>query len=166
MIKVYDLLDTYYQRQLSEAEKQAFYRYTRIPLEQRPDGIYQELQKLLDEGCDIDETHGGFNALMTAVGCGDASMTEYLIKHGADPNKWPDMENDLSFEEPNYYLEDIDINYMNESFANEKDYHFMEALFDTAVVLANVGHLGPYQGTCHKIDEAGNVSVKYAEPFF
>ena len=45
--------------------------------------------------------------------------------------------------ESNYYLDDIDINYMNECFANDKDIDYLKALFQTALVLVEDAHLGP-----------------------
>ncbi len=63
----------------------------------------------------------------------------------------------------NYYLADIDIHYMDESFANDKDIEYMRALYRTALVLVEDAHLGPFYGHCLKIDEAGTVTLKQAE---
>ena len=57
----------------------------------------------------------------------------------------------------NYYLEDIDIHFMDECLADDKDLEYMKALHQTALVLSDVGHLGPYSGHCLTIDQDGNV---------
>ena len=63
-------------------------------------------------------------------------------------------------------MDDIDINYMNECFANDKDNDYLKALFQTALVLVEDAHLGPYSGFSLKIDEDGTVSLGPAKTFF
>ena len=124
------------------------------------------MKRLLDAGCDVDATDGGFNALMLAVSAGDAPMVQFLIKHGADANKWPDMGEVPSSGEGNYYLDDIDIHFMNECFANEKDVVYLKALHRTALVLTEEARLGPYRGHNLTIDEEGNVLLGPAKVLF
>ncbi len=40
-------------------------------------------------------------------------MTEFLIWNGANANYWPDMDEEPEYMRDNYYLEDIDIAYIN-----------------------------------------------------
>ncbi len=129
------------------------------PVDERESGIGTALTRLLASGHNIDETDGNFNALMLAVGYGDAPMVHFLIQHGADAKAWPDFGEEPIIKDSNYYLDDIDIHLMGESFANDEEIEYMEDLYQTAIVLANEAHLGPYNGYCLKIDENGNVSV-------
>ena len=168
---VYHLLDTYYQCVIGKIDEIAddeadweepFPEEFLQAVEDRSSGIGIALTRLLDAGYDIDGTDGCFNGLMLAVGGGDAPMVHFLLEHGADANSWPDMEHSLPGE-GNYYLDDIDIHYMNESFANDKDIEYMTALHRTALVLVEDAHLGPYSGYSLKIDKRGNVSLSPAK---
>ena len=172
---VYHLLDTYYQCVIGkideiadddiDCEDEPFPEEFLQAVEDRSSGIGIALTQLLDAGFDIDGSDGYFNALMLAVGGGDALMVHFLLEHGADASSWPDMENSLPGE-GNYYLDDIDIHFMNESFANDKDVEYMKALHRTALVLVEDAHLGPYSGYCLKIDDNGNVSLSPAKVKF
>lgn len=93
-------------------------------------------------------------------------MVHFLIKRGADANSWP-MMNEVPLEgRRNYYLEDIDIHYMDESLANDKDIDYLKALHRTARVLVEDANLGPYRGNCLTIDDAKNVSLRTAQVLF
>ena len=174
---VYHLLDTYYQCVIGKIDEiddlddlvdlddnSPFPAEFFQSVESRSSGIGIALSHLLESGHDIDSADGGFNALMIAVGCGDAPMVRFLIEHGADANTWPEMEEDPPT--GNYYLDDIDIHFMDESFANDKDLEYMKALHRTALVLVEDAHLGPYHGHCLTIDDEGNVALKQAETLF
>ncbi len=173
---IHKLLETYYQcvigkideyDDLDDLEDDApFPPEFLMPVEERSSGIGIALTQLLGLGHDVNNSDGSFNALMNAVGCGDAPMVHFLLQHGADANSWPDMDEENIRLYGNYYLDDIDIHYMDESFANDKDIEYMKALYRTALVLVEDAHLGPFHGHCLKIDEAGNVTLKQAETLF
>ena len=118
------------------------------PVEDRISGIIVALTQLINAGHDVNESDGFLNALMLAVGHGDAPMVQFLIEHGADVNTWPDMDKEPEWMRQNYYLKDIDIHYMDECFADDKDVEYMKALHQTALVLVGLGHLRPYSGHC------------------
>ena len=164
---VYGLIDTYYQQVAytspesdDDMEDIPFSEELKQPVEDRDSGIMVALTHLLKSGHDTNESDGSFNAMMLAVGYGDAPMVQFLIEHGADVKTWPDMDEEPEWMRQNYYLEDIDIHFMDECFANDKDLEYMKALHQTALVLAKFGHLGPYAGNCLAIDENGNVSLE------
>ena len=164
---VYGLIDTYYQQVAytspesdNDMDDVPFSEELKQPVEDRASGIVVAVTSLLNSGHDANESYGGFNAMMLAVGNGDAPMVQFLIEHGADVNTWPDMDEEPEWMRQNYYLEDIDIHFMDECFANDKDLEYMKALHQTALVLAKRGHLGPYTGHCLAIDEDGNVSLE------
>ena len=172
---VYETVDTYYQCVIGKIdelddddvyEEAPFPEEFLLPVEDRRSGIGDALIQLINAGHHVDDADGGFNALMLAVGSGDAPMVRFLINHGADANKWPEMDETPLPGEGNYYLDDIDIHYMDESFANDKDIEYMKALHRTALVLVEDAHLGPYSGYCLKIDENGNVSLSPAKVRF
>ncbi len=162
---IYELIDTYYQQvvyispEADDIADGSFSEELKQSVEDRASGIMLALMQLINAGHDVNGTNGCFNAMMLAVGYGDAPMVQFLIENGADVNTWPDME-ELSEGMPdNYYLEDIDIHFMDECLANDKDLEYMEALYKTALVLSKVGHLGPFSGYCLTIDQDGNVSL-------
>lgn len=174
---VYHLLDTYYHGTVGKIgelngeddavyEKSTFPEEFLLPVEDRDSGIGFALTHLLDEGYDVDGTDGYFNALMLAVGSGDAPMVHFLIKHGADVNSWPGKGEEPALGENNYYLDDIDIHYMDGCFANDKDIMYLEALHRTALALVESAHLGPYSGYSLKISEDGTVSLGPAQVLF
>lgn len=103
---------------------------------------------------------------MLAVGSGDAPMVHFLIKHGADANSWPNKGEEPALGEGNYYLDEIDIHFMNECFVNDKDINYLKALHRTALVLVEAAHLGPYSGYSLKISEDGIVSLGPAQVLF
>ena len=151
---VYALLDSYY----FDLDDATFSTELLQLVENRNSGIAIALSKLLEDGNNVNEGDKCFNALMLAVGNGDAPMVHYLITHGADAGSWPNMEDTLP-NERNYYLDDIDIHNMNECFANDPNVNYLNALYRTALVLVEDAHLGPYSGHSLKIDEDGNVSL-------
>ncbi len=168
---IYTLIDSYYQLYImnsdqyqdlvDEALPEATWPENEellLPVEMRPSGIGSALQFLLTKGFCVDEPDGGFNALMLAVGMGDYYMTQYLLEQGADPNSWPDMD-ELPIEfRRNYYLEDIDIHYMDECDANDGDENCKAALIKTAEVLVKTGKLSAFCGICLLIKENGEIS--------
>lgn len=165
---IYELIDTYYQNVVWRIDEiDGFDNLPENPpfpeeffqsVDTRVTGIGEAIEQLLKAGYDIDEPEYGFNALMLAVGEGDAPMVRYLISHGADANTWPGIEGRLPFER-NYYLDDIDIHYMDKCFDRNCDPNYVKAFYHTALVLAEDAHLGPYYGFCLEINESGKVSL-------
>ena len=74
-------------------------------------------------------------------------MTSFLIRNGADANKWPDMEELPGIPTENYYLVDIDIQYLNECWPRTERY--IKALLETARVLLEEGETGSFNGLSH-----------------
>ena len=168
---VYSLIDTYYMYIVGDIEAEdsdldpPFPEELLQPVEDRESGIGSALKILLDEGHNVNDSDDDFNALMLAVGSGDAPMVHFLIEHGANANSWPGIEETMPWE-GNYYLDDIDIHYMHECFCNDKDIEYLKALYRTALVLVEDAHLGPYIGHSLKIDENGTVSLSPAKVLF
>ena len=163
---IYELVDTYYQQVAytppesdDDMTDMPFSEELKQPVEDRLSGIIVTLTQLINAGHDVNESDGSFNAMMLAVGHGDAPMVQFLIEHGAHVDTWPDMDEEPEWMRQNFYLEDINIHFMDECLANDKDLEYMKALHQTALVLSEVGHLGPYSGHCLKIDQDGNVSL-------
>ena len=130
-----------------------------LPLNQRA-GLLEQLEKYVVDIEDINQGNG-FNPLMTAVENGDAPMTKYLIEHGASVFYWPEMESG----ETNYYLDDLDINYMHQSWSGKR---FVDALLETAKVLVTVGgYSEDYHGLCLSIDiRKREISFTPLQPLF
>lgn len=149
------LLDNYYQcviykideltdEEIYEKEDESFPEELVLPLENRKSGILEALNLVLQMNPNVNENTDSENALMIAVGNADSFIVEYLLEKGANPLKWPNPEED----ETNYYLNDLDIHYMNYSFENRKDEIYEKALFNTANSLVSKGNLPDYQGYC------------------
>lgn len=173
---IYELINTYYQFVIGKDDEidddvlywdEPFPEEFSVPVEERSSGIGEALEILLGAGHDINDDDGMFNALMPAVGSGDEHMVHFLLKHGADANRWPEMEENDPAIFGNWYLDQIDSCLLEESLANDKDIEYMKALHRTAVVLAKEAHLGPFNGYCLSIDtENRTVSVKPAEVMY
>ena len=163
------LIDHYYQergnKDLSdEADEEkdiwAFAGEQTLPVEERSSGICEAINELLEAGYNIDKEDGYFNALMLAVGSADPHMTEYLIRKGADPTKWPGYDEAEWWEKDrNWYLEDIDIAIFDELSYCEPDMNFLQALADTVHVLVDVGGLRDFGGLCLAVDENGKIDI-------
>ena len=174
--RIYHLLDIYYQCVADRYDKHGtesdeyggipFPSELRLKLENRESGIGEALRTLAEKGCDVNEYDGHFNALMIAVGAADAPMVRYLIERGGDVNKWPGMDDPEPVSGQNYYLEDIDIGYMNECFATNPDKDYLDALHNTAMVLIREGGLRSFSGLSLKVDENGHGSLGPAEVSF
>lgn len=77
----------------------------------RPSGIGEAMERIVSHGWGFNADSGcGWSPLMESVGWCDAPMTEFLLQNGADANLRPDMEDG----ERNYYLDDLDIAFLNE----------------------------------------------------
>ena len=174
--QIYHLLDIYYQSVVylydkrdtkeDETEEIPFPSELKLELEDRKSGIGEALRTLAEKGCDVNEYDGDFNALMIAVGAADAPMVRYLIERGGDVNKWPGMDDPEPVSGQNYYLEDIDIGYMNECYATNPDKDYLDALYNTAMVLIREGGLRSFSGYSLKVDENGHGSLGPADVLF
>ncbi len=122
-------------------------------IDERESGIGNRLKNI---EIDVNSSDGCFNTLMLAVGHADAPMVKFLLEHGADPNVWIGMDEEPNIPKQNWYLEDIDIQYMNESFGNEKCADYLDALIRTATVLTRYGRLNSFGGICLTVDKDGN----------
>ena len=164
---IHKLIDIYYQCVIDkidecendeEMERAAYPEDILLQLPQRKSGIFEALSQLIDQGYDVHESDGGFNALMLAVGYADEPMTAFLIDNGADPRTWPDMDEFPTELRQNYYLEDIDIQYMDTYL--DKDEKLESALLRTAQTIVKASGLKNFGGICLCVDENGNVSLK------
>ncbi len=145
---VIELLDAYYRNCIDTTENDDSYpEELTIPLEERGFGIYEALLWLANKQYDFNVEYEGESALMIAVGYADAPMTSFLIQNGADANKWPDMDELPGIPKNNYYLEDIDIQYLNETWPRTETY--IKALLETAKVLLKEGGTGSFRGVSH-----------------
>ncbi len=168
--QIYELIDTYYQCVISkvdeydgdeEPEDTSYPEELLKPLAERESGIAEALSVLIDQGYDVHESDGCFNALMLAAGSADESMTAFLLANGADPYTWPDMDQMPEEWRENFYLEDIDIHYMDA--CNDRDEAYRTALLHTAQTFVRVSGLRNVAGLCLLVDENGNVSLEPPE---
>ena len=164
--QVYKLVEAYYDKVIYKTdeldggmpEKEPYPEELLQPLPQRKSGIARALTCLIDQGFDVDESDGFFNALMLAVGNADEWMTAYLVDHGAKLCCWPEMEEAPGDWQANYYLEDIDIHCWDAWI--DRDSLYAEALLRTAQLI--VDHTGAknFGGLCLRMDENGCVSLQ------
>ena len=107
------LLDNYYQcviynideltdEEIYKKDDEFFPEELTLPLEIRKSGILEALNLVLNINPNVNENTGFENALMVAVGNADSFIVEYLLDNGANPLKWPNLEED----ETNYYLDE------------------------------------------------------------
>lgn len=165
--KSYSYLIDYYYREYTDCDEDdsenmswPFFEEMRLPVEERPSGIFVASTELLNLGYDIDDAYDLFDALMLAVGNADAQMTEYLIRNGADPTIWAGYEEQEWWEKrKNNYLESIDIDLFNETLEKTSDMNFLQALADTAHVLVDKGGLRNFGGYCLVVDENGKIDI-------
>ena len=170
---VYEALSSYYYTQYVQDEDSPDYDESAvlfdhgIPLEERKSGILEKIEKLLAEGVDLNNAPDGDYPLMSAVGNHDALMTRYLIQHGADCRKWLADDDEPEPYRGNWYLEDLDIAGLNESFVTSPNRELFQALFDTACVLVIDGGLQePFGGYCLKVTEDLEISFAQAQVKF
>lgn len=144
----YDFLCVYYDDYidvLNESEDAPYPKELTLPLKDRESGIYDAVTWLVEQGYNVNRGDC-FNPLMMAVGHADAPMTSFLLQHGADANYWPEMDKSSEPLHDNYYLEDIDIAYLNETWPKSERY--IDALLQTAKVLLQEGNTGSFFGIC------------------
>lgn len=129
-----------------DAEDIAYPEELTEPMVARSSGINEAMKRIVKHGCDLNL--GSISSpLMLSVGWCDAPMTELLLQNGADANIWAEMING----ECNYYLEDLDIAYLNERW-DRTDSAFVDALLSTAKILVTTGRLSDYHDFCLSID--------------
>ena len=161
---IYELIDTYYQCVIykndgyEESKDTSYPEELLKPLSERDSGIAEVLSALIKQGFDVHESDGCFNALMLAVGSADEPMTAFLLANGADPHTWPDMDELPEERRQNYYLEDIDIHYMDACYDHDKDYK--AALVRTAQTFVKMSGLKKFGGLCLLLTEDGTVSLE------
>lgn len=147
---VHTFLRTYYDciEDMNPAEDAPYPEKLTKPLRERKFGIYEAMSWLAQEKYNMNE--GDDTPLMETVGYADAPMTEFLIQNGANANYWPDMDEIPGIPRSNYYLEDIDIAYFEESWPLSERY--INALLETAKVLLSQGNTGSFWGLCLSAD--------------
>lgn len=157
------LLDIYYRECIdtSANPNDPYPEELTIPLKERNYGIYEALSWILTEQCDFNAEYEGYSPLMQAVGYADAPMTSFLIQNGADANIWPDMGEFPELPEENYYLVDIDVQYLNECWPRTEIY--IKALLETAKVLLKEGGTGSFSGWSSFTADAENHLITLAE---
>ena len=164
---IYELVDTYYQCVIykideydddEEPKDTAYPEELLCQLPERQSGIFEAISMLIDQGYDVHESDGYFNALMLAVGYADEAMTAFLLANGANPHTWPNMDELPEELRMNYYLEDIDVHYMDACFDHDEPYK--TALLCTAQTFVKMSGLKNIGGLCLLVDETGNVSLE------
>ena len=164
---IYELVDTYYQCVIykideydddEEPKDTAYPEELLCQLPERQSGIFEAISMLIDQGYDVHESDGCFNALMLAVGHADEAMTAFLLANGANPHTWPNMDELPEELRMNYYLEDIDVHYMDACFDHDESYK--AALLCTAQTFVKISGLRNVGGLCLLVDEKGNVSLE------
>lgn len=155
-------LDSYYQHELCAVTEDAAFNKMLLPLNQRAYPIQEQLDWLLSHGANINDG-GEDRPLMNAVSALDAPMTEYLLAHGADP-MYDDPENEIiPYGCGNYYIDDLDIRLLDESFSRNKDPEVFKSALRIAVLLAQYG-VTNVQTHCITIDgENRTVRIRQAE---
>lgn len=157
------LAKTYYERYILDSdhydpdepertEPLPQWQELRLALDRRPSGIGEALETLAAAGVNVRDE--GDEVLRTAVGAGDAFFVEWLLEHGADPTVWSDREP----WEQNWYLDEVDLIMMDESFSNDGKEEYIEMLAKTAAVLVKKGGLRNFGGYCFTVDEEGSIS--------
>ena len=124
-------LDSYYQLDINDDEE------LQLPLAQRKGNVCNHLKWLFVHGADI---NGGndWKPLMLAVGNLDVAMTEYLLNRGADPHY--DLPNEgIPYGCGNYYIDNLDIAALDESFEAHPDKAVFDRILRIAVLLARHG---------------------------
>ena len=170
---VFDALDEYYDTQYVQDEDSpdydesaVFFDYG-VPLEERKCDVMDKIEQLLADGVDLNDAPDGEYPLMSAVVNLDAQMVSYLIGKGADCRKWHAADEEPEPGERNWYLEDLDIAGMHESFVTYPNKDLFQAIFDTACVLVKEGGLQePFHGYCIKVTEDRVISFAQARTKF
>ncbi|MGN0624989.1 MAG: hypothetical protein ACI4I8_01855 [Oscillospiraceae bacterium] len=165
--QIYELIDTYYQRVIYKVDEYdddegpegtSYPEELLKPLAERESGIAEALSVLIDQGYDVHESDGRFNALMLSVGNADEPMMAFLLDNGADPYTWPDMDQMPEECRENFYLEDIDIHYMDACDDHDEAYKAM--LLRTAQTFVRLSGLRNVSGLCLLVDVNGRVSLE------
>lgn len=132
-----------------------------LPLQERADGVFEALSWLFAHGADPN-TGEEWRPLMSSVSNMDASVTEYLIQNGADPNydDGEEIAEGVPFGSGNWYIDELDIFFFHGLYHASQS--VFEAAINTVAVLAAHGVTanGKY---CITIDPA-NRTVKVDPP--
>ncbi len=156
------LLYTYYRECIDTSDNRnaPYPEELTIPLKERDYGICEALSWLVMEKYDFNTEYEGDSPLMISVGYADEPMTSFLIQNGADANKWPNMGEFPEIPEENFYLVDIDIQYLNECWPRTERY--IKALLETAKVLLKEGETGSFNGITSFTADAEKHSISLA----
>ena len=128
---VFEFLESYYYCEAAANEKD-------LPVEDRPSGVLDVLHCLLSHGATLNPKEEERQPLMAPVGALDVAMTEYLLEKGADPH-YDLPYNIIAYGCGNYYIDELDILVMEESFVNAPDTSVFDRALQIAVLLAKHG---------------------------
>ena len=160
-------LDSYYQHDaygyddVEDVPEDAIAEEINLPLDKRQSGILAQMEWLLAQGANINDG-GEWLPLMLAVGNLDVAMTEYLLDHGADPN-YAGEDDGVPYGCGNYYIDDLDIAALDESFVTALDRNVFDRILQIAVLFAKHG-VTDVHTHCISIDsKTRTVSVSQAK---
>lgn len=140
---LYFFLGSYYQHDvygygdIEDVPENAVAEELKLPLKDRPSGILDQMNWLLDHGADVN-AGGEWLPLMDAVGSLDVAMTEYLLEHGANPH-YAGRDDGIPYGCGNYYIDELDIIALDESFVSNPDKSVFDRVLQIAVLFAKQG---------------------------
>ena len=136
---LYIFLDEYYRCSPCDCDdaENLSNREPSMPLVDRPSGILAKLEWLFAHGADVN-AGGEWLPLMQAVGNLDVAMTAYLLDHGADPH-YAGEDDGIPYGCGNYYIDDLDIALLDESFVSDPDKSVFDRVLQIAVLFAKHG---------------------------
>lgn len=156
---IYYLIDAYYEMIFGGVKEQGSDVWDELqrPLHDRCCAIERALYDLLEHGYDVNEPGESINALMLAVMNADEPMVAFLLAHGADIFTWPYMGELPKELQGNFYLEDIDAQYMDA--CSDHDEKMKEVLHTLANTIVKMSGIRKYAGLCLCVDDNGTVSL-------
>ena len=160
-------LDSYYQHDVygyddvEDVPENATAEEINLPLDKRQSGILEQMEWMLAQGANVNDG-GEWLPLMLAVGNLDVAMTEYLLNHGADPH-YAGEDDGIPYGCGNYYIDDLDIAALGESFVSAPDRNVFDRILQIAVLFAKLG-VTDVHTHCISIDsKTRTVSVSQAK---
>jgi len=136
--ELFQFLDSYYWKiwnpnnLCDEGEDAPYPDELLQPLDKRDPAFMQEIDRLVANTNNINR--GEYYPLSLTVGNADRFLTAYLLDHGADP-----FIEDSSESDQNHFMDILDHAIFSESITNDRDEIYLNALMETAAVLAKHG---------------------------
>jgi len=115
-----------------DVPEDAFVEELKLPLEQRQSGIFQKVVEICKDPAQLNPK-GDNQPLRHSVGNLDYYMTEYLLDRGANPH-FDIQKGDIPYGCGNYYIDELNLLAMDESFATDCD----ETVFDRVLKIAQL----------------------------